>query len=361
MSPASHTPLDVLLASPDFPPAPGGIQRLVHRLVGHLDGCRIRVVTVAGDEPPVVLDAPHSVRSVRRGGSRATVAALNAAVLREGLRRRPDVVLSGHIVTAPAARALRALRGVPYVQYLYAREIPNRPRLTAHAVAGADATIAISRYTRDLALKAGAPPAHIQIIPPGVDLPGAVERAPALRPTIVSVARMEDAYKGQDVLLDALPRIRERVPGAQLVLVGDGRRRAELEARAGDGVVFAGSIADGEREAWLDRAQVFAMPSRFPPGGAGEGFGIVYLEASARGLPVVGGKLGGALDAVADGETGLLVDPSDADAVAGAIVRILKDEELARSMGEKGKEWASGFAWPQVAARVEAVLREVAR
>ena len=337
-------PLDVLLATPDFPPAPGGIQLLAHRLATHLPDCRVRVVTLPDG----------------RSG-RLHNAALNADVIREGLRRTPDVVLAAHIVASPAALALSRLRGVPYVQYLHAREVPNRPRLARRAVAGAAAVVAVSRYTRDLALDVGADPGQVRIVPPGVDLPADPRRAPDARPTIVSVARMDDAYKGQDVLLEALPLIAERVPDVHLVLIGDCRLLARLEERAaGLPVTFTGAVDDAERDAWLGRAHVFAMPSREPEGGAGEGFGIVFLEAAARGLPAVGCSVGGALDAVADGETGLLVDPGDPRAVAAALTSLLLDRALAERLGRAGAERARDYAWPAIAGRVADVLREAA-
>jgi phosphatidylinositol alpha-1,6-mannosyltransferase len=101
------------------------------------------------------------------------------------------------------------------------------------------------------------------------------------------------------------------------------------------------------------------MPSRLPgPGRAGEGFGIVYLEAGAHGKPVLAGNVAGALDAVIDGETGLLVDPTDPLAVGEAIIRLLLDTELASRLGRGGAERARSLAWPVIVERVQAVLLE---
>jgi phosphatidyl-myo-inositol dimannoside synthase len=365
-SPAAGRPLEVLVATPDFPPAPGGIQHLVHRLVVSFSDARVRAVAPAQGEPPVALPAPHTVVTAPAGGKRRAIAGLNAAVLRDGLAHPPDVVLSAHIVASPAARALQRLRGVPYVQYLHAQEVPHRPRLARGAVRGAAATVAVSRHTRDLALAVGAPAERVHVIHPGVDLPAEVPREREQRPTILTVARMDDAYKGHDVLIGAMARVVEQLPGAHMVFIGDGRLRPELQSRAATAcpagaVTFTGAVSDAERDRWLDRAHVFAMPSRLPPDGGGEGFGIVFLEASARGLPVVAGAVAGALDAVADGETGLLVDPERPEAVASAILRLLGDPPLAERLGRQGAERARAFAWPAVAERVEALLAEVAR
>ena len=101
------------------------------------------------------------------------------------------------------------------------------------------------------------------------------------------------------------------------------------------------------------------MPSRLPgPGEAGDGFGIVYLEAGSYGKPVVAGNVGGPLDAVVDGETGLLVDPADPVGVANAIERLLSDRQLALRLGRAGAQRAQDFAWPLVAQRVQALLLE---
>jgi phosphatidyl-myo-inositol dimannoside synthase len=155
------------------------------------------------------------------------------------------------------------------------------------------------------------------------------------------------------------------VPGVEWVIVGDGPLRPALEALAaelgvGDAVRFLGARPRAERDAWLDRAHAFVMPSRVPPGGVGgEGFGIVYLEAGAHGLPVIAGDRGGATDAVEDGKTGLLVDATDPAAVAGAAIRMLTDGELARRLGEGGAARAALHSWPRVAAAVEDVVAEL--
>ncbi len=179
--------------------------------------------------------------------------------------------------------------------------------------------------------------------------------------SIVIVARLAERYKGHDVLLRALPLVREHVPDATLEVVGDGPLRSELEdlaRRLGitPATTFHGSTTDDRRDEILRGACVFAMPSRVEPGGAGEGFGISYVEAGAQGLPVVAGDVGGALDAVVDGETGLLVDPVSPEAVAGALVELLQDRERAKRMGRAGWEHARSLSWDQAASSVEAVL-----
>jgi phosphatidylinositol alpha-1,6-mannosyltransferase len=269
-----------------------------------------------------------------------------------------------HIATSPAAAVIRRALGARTVQYFHAREIGGRPRLAAFAAREADASISVSSYTSGLLAALGVSRERLNSIPPGVDLPADARPQPAERPTLVTISRLADRYKGHDVLLQALALVRVRVPDVELVVIGDGPLRPQLEALAraqglGQSTRFLGSVPDQERDFWLARADLFAMPSRLPGGGqAGEGFGIVYLEAAARGKPVVAGHVGGALDAVIDGQTGLLVDPTDPAAVAEAIVTLLLDRPLALALGSAGAERARRFAWPLIADRVGALLLE---
>lgn len=368
---AVRSPLEakprLLLLTPDFPPAHGGVQTMSRRLAEELRGFHTEVVTLDARNART-FDATSTlcVRRVRtRGGSPvARNAQLNLGAVRAALRLRPHVTLSLHLVASPAAATVRGVLGAATVQIFHAQEIGGKPRLAAFAARRADAVIAVSSYTAELIAATGARPAALHLISGGVDLPSQPRPLRAERPTLVTVARLKDRYKGHDVLVRALERVRARVPDVQWVVIGDGPLRGELEALARshgleDAVRFLGSVSDEERDSWLARADLLAMPSRLPDGGlAGEGFGLVYLEAGAFGKPVVAGAVGGALDAVVDQETGLLVDPTDADAVAGAITKLLLDEQLARRLGRAARERAQAFSWPARAARVEAVLFE---
>lgn len=306
-------------------------------------------------------------RSSGRRHHRSAIVALNGLAIAEARRFRPDVVLSVHIVLSPAAGMIRRLTGARTVQYLHADEIRSRRSLAGFAVRRADAVIAVSQHTRRLAISVGADPARLHLIPPGVDLPLASPSERPAPPTLLTIGRLRERYKGHDTLIRAMPMISARVPGAQWVIVGDGPLRPELERQAAahglDGSVrFVGQASDAERDAWLDRAHVFAMPARVPPGGlGGEGFGIVYLEANAHELPVVAGNVGGALDAVVHGETGLLVDPWDHTAVADAVADLLLDPGRAAALGRAGAARARRFAWPTIAERVEELLLGVAQ
>ena len=161
---------------------------------------------------------------------------------------------------------------------------------------------------------------------------------------IISVGRLVHR-KGQDQLIAALPAIRAAIPNAHLVLVGIGPYQSYLEKLAAklkvsDSITFIGRIKYSELPRYICIGDIFAMPSRSRFFGLEvEGLGIVYLEASACGLPVVGGKSGGAPDAVLVGETGLVVDGTSVSEIADACIELLSNPELCLAMGSTGRQW----------------------
>jgi phosphatidylinositol alpha-1,6-mannosyltransferase len=185
------------------------------------------------------------------------------------------------------------------------------------------------------------------------------------RPVIVCVSRLMPR-KGQDVLIRALPRVLRRVPDAALLLVGGGPYRGDLDKLVrehgveGD-VVFTGSVPWPELPAHYAAGDVFAMPCRTRNRGLDvEGLGIVYLEASAAGLPVVAGSSGGAPDAVREGITGHVVEGEDVDAVATRLIERLSDPQGSQAMGQRGREWVQQeWSWGRQAQRLTDLLTPV--
>jgi phosphatidyl-myo-inositol dimannoside synthase len=183
------------------------------------------------------------------------------------------------------------------------------------------------------------------------------------RPVVVCVSRMVPR-KGQDTLIRAWPQVLAAAAGQPvLLLVGDGPYRDELGKLArrtgvADSVVFSGPVPAGELPAYYDAGNVFAMPCRTRRLGLeAEGLGIVYLEASAAGLPVISGDSGGAPDAVLPGETGYVVPGRDISAVADRICGLLADPAGAAAMGEKGSAWVDReWRWDLVADRLRQIL-----
>jgi phosphatidylinositol alpha-1,6-mannosyltransferase len=180
---------------------------------------------------------------------------------------------------------------------------------------------------------------------------------------IVSVGRLVHR-KGQDILIQALPSILQAHPSAHLLLVGEGPYRSHLEKLATDlnvtrAITFIGRIQYRELPRYICVGDLFVMPSRSRLAGLEvEGLGIVYLEASACGLPVIAGKSGGAPDAVIEGVTGVTVDGTKVSDVAVAVNSMLANPEKSTAMGESGREWIKDkWRWEIWAAEFNALFK----
>jgi phosphatidyl-myo-inositol dimannoside synthase len=232
----------------------------------------------------------------------------------------------------------------------------------------------LGQYTRSRIARPLSPAARSRMVQltPGVDdevfRPGCggdeIRKRHGLtgRPLVVCVSRLV-ARKGQDVLVRALPAVQRRVPGAALLIVGDGPHRPAVERlvdRLGlrRDVVLTGRVPWSETPAYYDAGDVFCMPTRTRLAGLEpEALGICYLEAAATGLPVVAGNSGGAPDAVLEGENGLVVDGRDVGQVADRVATLLLDRDLARRFGERGRAWvAERWRWDDLAVRLQRLL-----
>jgi phosphatidylinositol alpha-1,6-mannosyltransferase len=221
----------------------------------------------------------------------------------------------------------------------------------------------------------GALPTIVQV-PPGVDttrfrpLP-AIERAstrarfglPPSGPMVLSVSRLVPR-KGMDTLIEAVSRIAPRHPQLTLVMAGEGRDRSRLDrlaTKAGVPVRMLGRVPAPDLADLYACADVFALCCRARWGGLEqEGFGIVFLEAAAAGIPSVAGDSGGSAEAVVDGDTGFVVDPADVTAVADAIDRLVSDPALASRQGQAARQRAeSDFAYDGLARRLEAAIDQL--
>lgn len=261
-----------------------------------------------------------------------------ASLAAAALGDRPDLVLCGHLHFAPVALALRRLAGIPYWIFVYGIDAWNvRNPLQQAALHHADRIISISGHTRDrLIAEQRLDLSKIALLPCMVDAerfhpapkPDYLLQRYGLQPdqpVVLTVARLVGGtrHKGYDAVLKALLRIRQALPRVQYILVGKGGDRPRIEAKIAelglqDCVTLAGFVPDGELCDHYNLCDVFAMPSQ------GEGFGIVYLEAIACGKPALGGNQDGAIDALAHGELGALVDPTDTEAIAHTLIQILQ-------------------------------------
>lgn len=182
-------------------------------------------------------------------------------------------------------------------------------------------------------------------------------------PTIISVGRLVHR-KGQDRLLEAMPLIRAAVPDVRLLFVGEGPHRAKLDKLVENNgleeqVRFLGRVSYEELPRYLAMADIFAMPSRSRLFGLEvEGLGIVYLEASSSGIPVLVGASGGAPDAVIPGKTGFVVDGNDVEAIAALCIKMLRDDQLRKELGSQGRDWVlREWRWDIWSERFNELLR----
>ena len=211
-------------------------------------------------------------------------------------------------------------------------------------------------------------------LPPGVDL---TRFTPGIKsvelqkkwgivdaPVIVSIGRLV-ARKGSDQLIKAMPEVLQQFPKSKLLLVGTGNYQKRLEKlvrnlKVQDSVIFAGRVEHELLPDYYRLGDIFAAPCRSRYGGLEvEGLGIVYLEASACGVPVIAGKSGGAPDAVLDGKTGLLVNGRDHREVGAAVIKLLSDQPLRQKMGADGRVWMEQlWSWEGIGARFEEIISD---
>jgi phosphatidylinositol alpha-1,6-mannosyltransferase len=376
----------VLIVTNDYPPRSGGIQSFVHALAVRLpaDG----VVVYAPAWPGAAeFDQALPFPVIRHPGSLMlpvpSVRDRAIALLRE---HGCDTVLFGAAaplgLLAPSLRRAGARRIVALTHGHEAgwAALPGARWLLRRVGSGVDVLTYLAEYFRIRLARAVTPAAagRMTRLAPGVDpagfRPGSggseVRKRHGVdpdRPVVVCVSRMV-ARKGQDTLIRAWPRVlaqcaAEAGQAPLLMLVGDGPYRSRLErlaARLGvaGAVLFTGPVGWDELPSYYDAGNIFAMPCRTRRAGLDvEGLGIVYLEASATGLPVVGGDSGGAPDAIIDGETGYVVPGRSLEGVAGRIGDLLADPAGAAAMGEKGQAWIEReWTWDLVAERLQRIL-----
>lgn len=374
-----------LIVTNDFPPRPGGIQAFVHSMALRLDPGQVVVYasTWKGPDGGEVehFDAEQPFPVIR---DRTTMLLPTPGVTRRaaGLLREHGCSSVWFGAAAPLglmAPALRRAGARRLVATTHGHEaawaqLPASRQLLRRIGEGTDTITYLGEYTRSRIARALTPEAAARMVrlPPGVDEKtfhpasgGAAVRSAlglADRPVVVCVSRLVPR-KGQDTLILAMPRILAAVPDAVLLVVGGGpyaEDLAELAERTGvtRSVRFTGAVPWGELPAHYGAGDVFAMPCRTRRGGLDvEGLGIVYLEASATGLPVVAGDSGGAPDAVLDGETGWVVPGGSPAQAADRIVTLLGDPELRRRMGERGRRWVEeAWRWDLLAERLKSLL-----
>ena len=370
-----------LLVTNDFPPKVGGIQNYLWELWRRLPPDEVVVhttpyegaaafdatqpFTVIRSREPWLLPGPHLARRVNRLAECHDVdlvvidPALPAGLIGGRLDRPYAVVVHGAEVAVPG-------------------RLPGTRRLLRGVLDGAVGVIAAGGYPAVECERALGRTLPAFMIPPGVDVerfrpPTPEERDQARQhlglqpgvPTVVSVSRLVPR-KGMDTLVKAAGLLAATGRDLQVAIAGAGRDRRRL-ARLADGVGapvrLLGRVRDDEVAALYGCAEVFAMLCRTRWWGLEqEGFGIVFLEAAAAGVPQVAGRSGGAHEAVADGETGMVLDPATAPAAAQAIGALLDDGELRQRMGAAARlRVETSFSYDGLARRLRTAIGEMAR
>ncbi|MDP2829671.1 MAG: glycosyltransferase family 4 protein [Sulfuricellaceae bacterium] len=253
------------------------------------------------------------------------------------LRQKPDVILCGHINLLPLAAIIKKALGIPLVIELYGIDVWSPKPSIFHdwSIRQVDLAISISRFTRQKFLAwASVSPARVKVVPNAIHLD---QYVPASKPdylqdryclqgkkVLLTLGRLSasERYKGQDRIIQLMPGLLKQRPDLAYLIAGDGDDRGRLEALAGecgvsDQVHFIGRVPNEEMMDLYNLADAFAMPS------IGEGFGFVFLEAAACGVPVLGGGVDGSPDALADGRLGIMVDPDDGKALNEGLLRLL--------------------------------------
>lgn len=363
----------ILFVTNDFGPRAGGIESFIMGLIENLPKNSVFVYTsrqsdtieydrswyedygveVLRDRARVLLPTPRVSSAVRKvaNRTRAEIVCFGAAaplgLLARGLRRtgvkRIVAISHGHEVwwakVFPFSLAIR--------------QIGN----------SVDALTYLGKFTEHEISKALSQPARSAMVrlAPGIDIEHfSPERAESSlraelnlegKKVIVSVGRLVKR-KGQDRLIEALPSIRKAIPNAHLLFVGQGSYEKYLKNLVrkeglAEAVTFVGRVRFADLPKYFGVGDLFAMPSRSRFAGLEvEGLGIVYLEASSCGIPVVAGASGGAPDAVVEGRTGLVVDGNNVDEISRVIVDLLSNEELRKEMGNNGREWVlAQWSW----------------
>ncbi len=369
----------------DFPPRRGGIQSYLGEFVGRLVEAGSHSVTVYAPQwkgAQAYDDAACAAgyRVVRHPGTlMLPVPAVDSRMRRLIAEYDINTVWFGAAaplaLLAPRARRAGATR---IVASTHGHEVGWSMLPVARSVLrrigdSADVVTFVSRYTQARFAPAFGPGAALEYLPPGVDSdrfrPDPAARAELRkryrldeRPVVVCVSRLVPR-KGQDMLIKALPAIRRRVDGAALVIVGGGPylqalRKLAKDCEVADHVTFTGGVLGDELPAHHALADVFAMPCRTRGAGLDvEGLGIVFLEASASGVPVIAGESGGAPETVQHNKTGLVVDGTSMDKVADAVADLLTDRDRAAAMGAAGRQWVTAnWRWDTLAIRLAGLL-----
>ena len=375
-----------------FKPVAGGLTEHAHQMVKHLTELGEHVTVLTPYRPDVSEDLEFDATCnypVTRFETKVSSGEWKGF---EDLRKRlmfrdvlqvirsveADYVVSsgGSFLPTTSVSLAARIAGIPHFAFVHhitplshgVRRVLEDLKFTACSL-----VLCVSNDTACNVIKSGVPSHKVYVIPNGVDWDHInLHRGrscnesssrldaycPSGAPILLTVSRLVK-YKGVQRVIEAMPKILAEVPDTRYVVVGDGEYMEDLirlarKSPARDSIIFLGPLSDDEKFACYKRCSVFVMPSEI------EGFGMVYLEANAFGKAVIGGDIMGVPDAVVNEETGLLVEPSDVNAIANAAIRLLRNPDEARRLGENGRRRVQReFTWKVSAERFLDVTRVV--
>ena len=361
-----------LVLTQDFPPIPGGVSVFVENLYRNWTGRTLilapKLKELSNTKFPPNVFVKHIPMDLQRNGLQSYLSrqlSLYKASRKIIKQERIDIIQCTHIASGLAALLLNKVEGIPYVLYTYGSDITGQPGLLRHHLTksileNAFYLVTMSQFTLNAILNHGISEKKIRILA-GVDLSqfiktGNIEKTRKKynitgNPVILTVARLVE-HKGIDTVIKAIPRMLKMYPNLLYLVIGEGSYRNELEVlinglKLKEHVRLLGHIPHNEMqndtEAFYSLCDLFLLVSRNIEGIEAEGFGLVFLEAALSRKAVVGGDSGGIADAVLDGVTGKLVDPTDPGAVAECVISLLNDSGTAMEMGENGYRRAVEF------------------
>jgi phosphatidylinositol alpha-1,6-mannosyltransferase len=348
--------MNIVVITADYPPIEGGIASVAYQTSLELVALGHDVTVIAPRLPGMDdFDAAQPLRTIRFHGYGLGWFRVFPMLLASWRRARSADLILG--INVSHGGVIGWIARCPYVTFAYAYEFLRFKRsplfagLLRRIYARSRLVVAISQFTKDALLDFGVAADTVAIIHPGAPEALAIddERLRAVRQKyalgdkriVLAVGRFI-RRKGHTVLVHALPRILEAEPDVVLVLVGRGPLmsavgRVAMTLGVRKNIRLPGFVPDEDLAALYSACELFALPVGEDAKGQVEGFGLVFSEAHAYGKPVVAGRSGGVVDAVLDGETGFVVPPRDVEALANAIIEILRDSKKAARMGEAGR------------------------
>ncbi|CAM3680824.1 glycosyltransferase family 4 protein [Marinicrinis lubricantis] len=373
---------NVLLVTGNFPPGIGGMQSYYHNLC--LES-KHQITVLAPHYPDdEAFDAkqPYDIIRGRFFQNESIQPSGWGRMFRMAKKtieeRSIDITIYGYVLIGFVGWLLSVFGGHKYMvsthgkDMLEFKKIPVLRTLTKMILKRADGVLTNSEYTRNLVEEYGVPRSKIHIVNPGVEEhfeirekdPVLVERFGLKDKFVMMTLSRLVRRKGHDMVIQAMPEILKQIPEAVYLIVGDGPEKERLQQLAQscgvqNAVIFAGRASDGEEiHKFYNTCDLFIMASRhLKVKGDVEGFGIVFLEASCCGKPVVAGNSGGIAEAVLHNETGLLIDPNSVEDISSSVIKLYKDDELRERLVDRAyKRAKSEFKYSYLASIMDSCI-----